>query len=174
LILVVDLVLIVMVGGLLYLNLNRPHHPRIFRPGAEAMQQQHKGPDMLKELGLSAEQAQKMESHKEAFRAKSKESMHTLMAKRREIADELSKPTVDLEKIKTLHQELKAAMNQTQDELLQDIITVRDILGPEKFKLFSEKIGKGMGHGTMMRPGCMGKPEGEPVPPPMDMQGDME
>ena len=60
--------------------------------------------------------------------------------KRQALAQELSAVRIDMSKVNALHQELKALMAQMEDARLQDILKVREILGPEKFPEFARKM----------------------------------
>jgi Spy/CpxP family protein refolding chaperone len=107
--------------------------------------------EMEKELGLSADQAKKLEEHRKAHREDGRKLMEQMKQKRMELNAELEKPSVNMDRVKVIHNELKDIQNKMADERLDGIVAVRKILTPEQFKKFHEmkknewgRDGKGM------------------------------
>jgi len=133
-IIILNLVLIIFVGCLLCShaekNFNR-HQPLMHRmePGR-----------IFDALKLTKEQKDQLEANRGASRERNDVFMKEMQGKRLALAKELGLNQVDMVKVKTLHTELKEATGRFEDALLQDILQVRKILGPEKFCEFTEKI----------------------------------
>ena len=101
---------------------------------------------LQKEMGLTPEQAKKLQEHRKAHRAKEQELRRKIQEKRRLLHAELEKADLDLNRINVLRDEVKTLQNEQADHRVAAILEVREILGPERFKKFKEKMrGKRMG-----------------------------
>ena len=106
----------------------------------EEMQEKWKAKraELYKKLGLTPEQAEKLDAQK----AKHREGMTVLWeeikAKREALAAELQKKEINLDAVYTLHNELKALNAQKEDKRLEGILAAREILSPEQFSQMME------------------------------------
>lgn len=92
--------------------------------------------EMHKELGLSEAQQKELDAHREQ-QSKAREEFFGLMrSKRKELAQELQKPELNLDRVKVIHSEIKDMMNKKADQKLEHILYVRKVLTPEQFSKF--------------------------------------
>lgn len=101
----------------------------------------HKGgkDGLFKELNLTNQQRADIE----AYRAKTKEATkalrETLHAKRADLKTELSKPTIDKNKVNSIVSEIKMATGQLIDQRVASILSLKQILTPEQFQKMTAK-----------------------------------
>ncbi|MFC1522016.1 Spy/CpxP family protein refolding chaperone [Elusimicrobiota bacterium] len=93
---------------------------------------------MEKELLLSPEQSEKLKEHRKTHRKQSSGFQKEMKEKRKALKDELEKTDMDMNKVKTLHSEIKSIQNKMADHRLEGILNVRKILNPEQFKKFQD------------------------------------
>lgn len=92
--------------------------------------------EIHKELGLSPEQQQKLNAHREQQSKGREEFFSQMRAKRKELAQELQNPELNMDRVNAIHTEIKAMMNQKADQKLEHILYVRQVLTPEQFSKF--------------------------------------
>ena len=95
---------------------------------------------MHDELGLTPEQRKKLKVHRESKKENRRAFREKIRAKRQALRAELQKPDVNRQRVNALHNEIKQLMNQGADERLEGILYVREVLTPEQYKQFSEKM----------------------------------
>lgn len=136
---------------------------------------------MDKELGLTADQENKLEEHRKSHREESRQLFEQMRQKREALEVEMEKPDLNMDKINAIHSDLKNVQSKMADQRLEGILEVRKILTPEQFKKFHEITrknwkrggkeqirGKGKGPGYGHGPnGEMGPGPDEDGPPPM-------
>ncbi len=91
-------------------------------------------------LGLSAEQQEKLKAGREKNRDVEKKAREEMRNAREALGQELDKPTLDMVKVKALHETLKALMVKGEDRRLDTILEVRSILTPEQFAAFQKTM----------------------------------
>ena len=94
---------------------------------------------MYKDLGLSQEQQNKLNTQREQRHEQMQALRQKIKTKREEIRQEIEKEDFDVAKVKDIHAELKNLKLQAEDARLQGILEVRAILTPEQFKKFMNK-----------------------------------
>lgn len=92
--------------------------------------------EIHKELGLSPEQQQKLDAHREQQSKDREEFFSQMRAKRKELAQELQNPELNMDRINAIHAQTKEMMNQKADKKLEHILYVRQVLTPEQFSKF--------------------------------------
>jgi Spy/CpxP family protein refolding chaperone len=108
---------------------------------------------VYEKLGLTPEQKEQLQAHKEKHRAEAAALREEVRVKRDEIRQELQKTDFDVNKVQQLHSELKVLKNGKEDHRLNGILEVRQILTAEQFARFMELKNKkdwkskGYGHG---------------------------
>ncbi len=100
---------------------------------------------MKEELGLTDEQQQKLQAHRQNHRGQRKQVFQQMMSLRDELKAELEKINIDTAKAHALNDQIKKLTNQMADHRLEGILQLRKILTVEQFKKFSEKTGKWRG-----------------------------
>ena len=101
---------------------------------------------LFDQLNVSDEQKEKLKANK----LKNKEAMKALQEQNRSYREalhqELMKPDLDMNKVKDIHEKMKALDAQISDNRLDSILEVRKILTPEQFAKFltvmKEKMNK--------------------------------
>lgn len=91
-------------------------------------------------LGISAEQKAKLEAGRVKNRDAAKGAREEMRATRELLAQELDKPTLDMTKVKALHEKLKGSIIIGEDRRLEMILEVRSILTPEQFTAFQKQM----------------------------------
>lgn len=91
---------------------------------------------MHAELGLSEEQQKLLDAHREKQSKEQEEFFGQMRAKRKEMAQELQKPELNMDRVKIIHAEIKDMMNKKADQRLEHILYVRQVLTPEQFSKF--------------------------------------
>jgi Spy/CpxP family protein refolding chaperone len=94
--------------------------------------------ELSEKLNLSPEQQKLLDANRTEHRQKMQAVCKNIREKRSELREELEKPTLDLEKIKTKHSELKTLFSSMLDLRLDGIIKSSKILTPEQRKIMSE------------------------------------
>ena len=98
--------------------------------------------EMAQELNLTAEQRDKIEAHRKQHMDAVKAVQEQIRQQREAIGEELQKPQLDLEKVKQLHGDLKKLLLKKEDLMFSGILEIRDILTPEQFARFHQKMGQ--------------------------------
>ncbi|MBP9853763.1 MAG: periplasmic heavy metal sensor [Candidatus Omnitrophica bacterium] len=101
---------------------------------------------MHEELGLSEEQKKELNSHREQQSKDREEFFNQMRAKRKELAQELQKPELNMERVNAIHSEIKDMMNKKADQKLAHILNVRKVLTPEQFSKFMGLMEKHKNH----------------------------
>jgi Spy/CpxP family protein refolding chaperone len=130
--------------------------------------------ELSEKLNLSPEQQKLLDAKRSEHRQKMQEIFKTIREKRSELREELEKPTLDLEKIKAKHSELKTLFSSMLDLRLDGIIKSSKILTPEQRKIMSEFLKEkrknfppfGDTKGMDVPPPPFGTMTGMCVPPP--------
>jgi len=157
----INLVLLVMMGWLVYLNLNTGFMPP---PRHGINFDRHHGPDAVYDrLELSEQQRRELENNRKNFMDGMRNKNMLLIDLRKSLALELANSDIDVEKVNALHTQLKDLICKVEDEHLQSIISVRKILGQEKFIKFMKSMPK-----DMLRNMPKGMPDDMPKGAPMD------
>ncbi len=94
--------------------------------------------EVFKQLDLSTEQEEQLQAHRKSHRGQGKEFRKDMKAKKEAIRNELQKEELDLERIHTIHNELKNLLLKKADHRLEGILAVRKILTTEQFRMFCE------------------------------------
>jgi Spy/CpxP family protein refolding chaperone len=89
-------------------------------------------------LGLSAEQKDKLKAGREKNRDVGKQAREEIRNAREALGQELDKPTLDVAKVKALHETLKTLILKGEDRRLDMILEVRAIMTPEQFAAFQK------------------------------------
>ena len=97
---------------------------------------------MAQELNLTAEQRDKIEAHRNQHMEMVVMVMENIRNQREAIAAEFQNPQFDLDKVKQLHAQLKELLLRKEDLMLSGILDIKDILTPEQFMLFHQKMGQ--------------------------------
>jgi Spy/CpxP family protein refolding chaperone len=129
------------------------------------------------QLNLTADQEKKLKQNREAHREVMKTLHEALRAQREALGAELEKTSFDMNRVKSIHEELKGIEARMADQRLSGILEVRQILTPEQFKKFGaltreawKKGGvrgdRGPGRGVKGKKGRGASPNGETLSPP--------
>jgi periplasmic protein CpxP/Spy len=92
--------------------------------------------EIYSQLGLTDQQKQELEANKAQNKEQRKAFFEKMRAKRKELNQELMKPTLDMPKIEAIQTELKSMQAQMIDDRLNSTLSVRKILSPEQFAKF--------------------------------------
>ncbi len=103
---------------------------------------QEKFQRMVQELNLSEEQQVRMKEQRQQHREQQQALRQQVKQKREELRQELEKPEIDPAHIQQISIELKELMGQKIDQQIQGILTTKEILTPEQFVQFQEKVKK--------------------------------
>ncbi len=95
---------------------------------------------MVEQLGLTEDQQEKMREHRRAQEEQQKALREATKAKHKELAEELQKTEMNEGRIRQLADQLKDLSGQKIDARINGILTMRDILTPEQFAQFREKV----------------------------------
>jgi|GEM_PF-2897773 len=106
------------------------------RPTKEGIEEDFK--KLSKEIGLTPEQEQRLKDLKAKNIEETKELRKLLKEKREELAKELEKEELNMDRINQLNRELKDIQSQKQDHRLNSILEIRKILTAEQYKKFRE------------------------------------
>jgi Spy/CpxP family protein refolding chaperone len=129
--------LLVSMGACLLMALPLAHAQSIVADGAPL--KGHYGQriqEIYKQLNLTGDQKQQLEANKQQHRARMEAVRQEIKADKEALKEELMKTAVDMPKITNLHNHLKAALSQMEDDKLSSILAVRTILTPEQFAKF--------------------------------------
>ena len=105
---------------------------------ARLMQERHEA--MVKELGLSDEQQQKIQQHRTDMKADRQAVRQALRDKRDKMRQALEQPELDMVLIQQIQGEIKALIIQREDDRLAGVLQMRQILTPEQFAQFHVKM----------------------------------
>jgi len=109
-------------------------------PGIDKSSQEiHSGQriqDIYNQLNLTDDQKKQLEANKKQHRAIMKSAHQEMRTEKQALQEELMKPQLDMPKINKLHDQIKAAQSQIEDNKLSSILAVRAILSPEQFSKF--------------------------------------
>ena len=115
----------------------------------------------LDKLGLSSEQRDKLKTLREGFRKENESIRAELKTKRQVLRAELEKTSLNRGAITALANDLKALQGRLIDARLNQILAIRELVGPEKFAAMKERRrahvsdrrheGKGRGEGDEER-----------------------
>ncbi len=94
--------------------------------------------EVFKQLDLSPEQQEQLQTHRKSHRGQGKEFRENMKAKREAIRNELQKEEMNMENVYKTHNELKDLLIQKADHRLEGILAVRKILTAEQFRTFCE------------------------------------
>ncbi|MGE0268039.1 MAG: Spy/CpxP family protein refolding chaperone [Candidatus Omnitrophota bacterium] len=111
-------------------------HPRAEMRAKFKAKMEERIKEMHKELGLSEDQQKELDAHREQQAKDREEFFGQMRSKRKELAQELQKPELNLDRVKVIHSEIKEMMNKKADQKLEHILYVRKILTPEQFSKF--------------------------------------
>lgn len=99
---------------------------------------------MDKALGLSPEQKEKLKTNRTAQETKIKALREAGKEKKQALAEALKNPATTRADITPIVSDLKAIQNQITDNRIDGIFAVKEILTPEQFKTFQERMAKEM------------------------------
>ena len=110
---------------------------------------------MIEELGLTEEQQQKLEDHKNTHKSQMNEQREAKKDLHAQLKAEIEKVELDTGTIYSIHEQIKALDIEMADHRLEGMLQIREILTPEQFKIFHEKFGKKKekGHGDRPKGG---------------------
>jgi len=94
----------------------------------------------LDSLNLTDEQKEKLKEQNAVYKDKNKELKKQIRAKRKELRDELNKGTIDKKKIYPIVSQISSLSAQQLRQMVDRIISTKEILTPEQFKEFQEKV----------------------------------
>ncbi len=95
---------------------------------------------IFKELNLTEEQKDKLKQNRKAQHEAMKGLRTQMMKKHAELKDTLSKPDVSRTSVEPIAAELKALHAKIMDCRLDGIFAVKEILTPEQYAKFQEKV----------------------------------
>ncbi|MEK7273669.1 MAG: Spy/CpxP family protein refolding chaperone [Candidatus Desantisbacteria bacterium] len=95
---------------------------------------------IFKELNLTEEQKNKLKQNRKAQQEAMKGLRTQMMKKHAELRDTLSKPDVSRAIVEPIAAELKALQAKIMDCRLDGIFAVKEILTPEQYAKFQEKV----------------------------------
>ncbi len=102
--------------------------------------------EAFKDFNLTDEQKKMLEANRSKHREDMKALFNDMKTQKAAMSQELQKQTLDMAKINQINGELKKLEARMLDYKLQGILDVRNILSPEQFKKFSEKMEERKGH----------------------------
>ncbi len=106
----------------------------------------HQAADKIfKELNLTEEQKSKLKQTRKAQHETMKGLRTQMMKKHAELKDTLSKPDVSRASVEPIATELKALQAKIMDCRLDGIFAVKEILTPEQYATFQEKVKEKVG-----------------------------
>ena len=92
---------------------------------------------MMKKLGLSAEQKEKLAELRKSQKGKSKELRESMKAARDKLEKALSTDASDSQ-LRAAHQEVQSAKSKLGDLRFEKILAIRSVLTPDQRKKFQE------------------------------------
>lgn len=96
--------------------------------------------NFIKELDLTAEQQDQMKKQRNEHREKNKKLQARLKIKMFELKQELEKETSDRGKIYSIVAEVNALQRDLLAQRVQGVLSTKEILTPEQFEKFKQKI----------------------------------
>lgn len=96
--------------------------------------------ELIQELGLSEEQEKQLAEYRKQNLETKKQIMENMKNFRIQLRKELTKPVSDTKEIERLKTEIKNAHNQMVDDQVNSILQMKQVLTPEQFKKFQDKI----------------------------------
>jgi len=94
---------------------------------------------MVKELGLTQEQQEKLKEHKQSTMGQMKELREKVKEKRNELKVELEKKELNRSKIDSIVAELKGLNGKKIEHRVEKILFMRELLTDEQYEKFIEK-----------------------------------
>ena len=94
----------------------------------------------LDSLNLTDEQKEKLKEQNTKYKEQGRELRSKLRAKRKELRDELNKDTIDKKKIDAIVSEISSLSAEQIKQMVERIISTKEILTPEQFKKFQDKV----------------------------------
>ncbi len=95
---------------------------------------------MIKDLNLSKTQETELRDHQKAHREQARALFEKMRESQEKLAVELEKVKTDRRAIKAISKEMKKTQADLVDHRINGVLKVKEILTPEQFKEFSEKI----------------------------------
>jgi len=95
---------------------------------------------LTKELKLTPEQQQQIKEQRNQQKDKSKALRDELREKRLELKEELEKQDINKGKIYLLVAEIEGLMGDQLEQRVEGVLAMREILTPEQFEKFNEKM----------------------------------
>lgn len=92
--------------------------------------------EIFKQLNLTDEQKKELEANKQQNRTQMKAIHQQMKAAMDGMQAELMKPQLDMNRIHDLHATIKSLQNQMEDQRLNSILAVRQILTTDQFTKF--------------------------------------
>ncbi|MCP4252105.1 MAG: periplasmic heavy metal sensor [Candidatus Scalindua sp.] len=117
---------------------SQPQGDSFNRSGEMREKMKAKMQEVFKQLDLSPEQQEQLQTHRKNHRGQGKEFRKDMKAKREAIRNELQKEELNMENVYKVHNELKDLLIQKADQRLEGILAVRKILTAEQFRTFCE------------------------------------
>jgi len=117
-----------------------PWGARDFGRDKEGPQLRNKHEWMIKQLGLTEEQQKQIREHHREQSEQQQALREQTKAKHRELAEELQKTDINESRVGQLAAELTTLAGQRIDARIQGILTMKNILTPEQFAQFQEKV----------------------------------
>ena len=95
--------------------------------------------NLAKELGLTAEQQAQLKEQRAQQQKQAQAARENLIAKNKELKQELEKPVVDAAKVNSLVNEISALKGQQLQLQVGSVIAMKKILTPEQYKKMETK-----------------------------------
>lgn len=95
--------------------------------------------NLVKELGLSSEQQEKIRKQRIEQMEQRKKLRGRLRSKKLELKQELDKKDVDKKKVYALVAEIESLMGDQLEQRVEKILSMKRILTPEQFEKFQQK-----------------------------------
>lgn len=137
---VMVLIAAVLIGLSVYIICTTSSIPAAWRKEAFKKRMDVKQEEIYRKLGLTEEQKKLLEDNKNKYR----EQKHALSMQMRQkmnlLRQELEKSELNTQEIYQTNDELKQLQDRLLDQRLECILQIRQILSPEQFKKFEDKI----------------------------------
>lgn len=98
--------------------------------------------NMIKELNVTAEQQERLQTHRRQQMETKRQLHERLQSKHEELGRELEKEKTDTARVGAITNEIKTLTAQGIDQRVQAIQEVKGILTPEQFSLMNQKMEK--------------------------------
>ena len=96
--------------------------------------------ELMQEIGLTAEQQEKIRALKGEHKEKGEEVMSQLKTKKIELRDELNKPESDNARIQKIVNEAADLYKKKTELNVESVLGMKKVLTPEQFELLNEKM----------------------------------